>query len=93
MRALVVTQIQAGDHRRGERPGRNRHQFGLSRQREHAAVVVSVAVPMEKGRAGGFGELLQCHLVAALADVHHALDDLAGHRASITPGVRTRVAG
>ncbi len=90
MDADMVTQIQAGDHRRGERPRPCRHQLRLSRQGEHAAVVVGITVHVQKRRTCGLGELRQGHLVAALADIDDALDDPARHRASFTPPTRGR---
>ena len=64
----------------GQGAGGVGHQVGGAGEGEDRAVVVGVAVQVEQGGAGGGGQVGEDRLVAALADVDHALEE---HGASV----------
>ncbi len=88
----VPPQVQVGDGRGGERTGRVGHQIRGAGERQDRPVVVRITVLVEQGRPGGDGQVAEGRLVAALADVDHALEE---HGASVACGTvgRGRAAG
>ncbi len=79
----VAAQVEEAEGRRGERAGGRRHQVGGAGERQDRPVVVPVAMQVEKGRPGGGGQRAENRVVAALADVDHALEQ---HGASVARG-------
>ena len=68
------TEVEPGHRGRSQGPGGRHHGVGGAGQGEDGAVVVGVAVEVEQGRPGAGGQLGQDAVVAALADVDHALE-------------------
>ena len=82
--AAVRPEVESFHSGCGESPGTRDDGVGGPGEGEHGTVVVLVAVQVEQGRPGGCGQLVEHRLVAALAEVDHALEDR--WHSELTPG-------